>query len=178
MMSCVLPCCLSETTIGIIIGSLFTLSGVFANGIISWILNNNAHKNEVEERKRCEQKKEDDDIKKKREQVYLKFINHYSFMISLGIFRITSGADLIQWNNILENVYKDDIKDMMRNVSALLADVAMYGTNEISAKCNKYMEFWNQKVLSTEVCTVEGYKELNSALSVLLEEMKQELGMK
>ena len=178
MMSCVLPCCLSETTIGIIIGSLFTLSGVFANGIISWILNNNAHKSEVEERKRCEQKKEDDDIKKKREQVYLKFINHYSFMISLGIYRITSGADLIQWNNILENVYKDDIKEMMRNVSAILADVAMYGTNEMSLKCTQFMEFWNKKLLSSEVCTLEGYKELDRAMSVLLGEMKQELGMK
>ena len=178
MMSCVLPCCLSETTIGIIIGSLFTLSGVFANGIISWILNNNAHKNEVEERKRCEQKKEDDDIKKKREEVYLKFINHYSFMISLGSFRITSGMDMVQWNNVLENVYKDDIKEMMRNISVILAEVAMYGTNEMSLKCNQFMELWNKKFLSSEVCTMEGYKELDGALAVLLGEMKQELGMK
>ena len=99
-------------------------------------------------------------------------------MISLGSFRVTSGMDLVQWDNVLENVYKDDIKDMMRNVSALLADVAMYGTNEISAKCTKFMEFWNEKFLSSEVCTLEGYKELDWAMSVLLGEMKQELGMK
>ena len=178
MMSCVLPCWLSEATIGIIIGSLFTLSGVFANGIVTYFLNRKAHKWEVAERKRCEQKKEDDDIKKKREQVYLKFINHYSFMISLGSFRVTSGMDMVQWNNVLENVYKDDIKEMIRNVSTILADVAMYGTNEMSLKCTQFMEFWNKKLLSSEVCTLEGYKELDRAMSVLLGEMKQELGMK
>ena len=64
MMSCVLPCWLSEATIGIIIGSLFTLSGVFANGIVTYFLNRKAHKWEVAERKRSEQKKEDDDIKR------------------------------------------------------------------------------------------------------------------
>ena len=47
MMSCVLPCWLSEATIGIIIGSLFTLSGVFANGIVTYYLNRNAHNREV-----------------------------------------------------------------------------------------------------------------------------------
>ena len=108
----------------------------------------------------------------------VKFINHYSFMISLGIFRITSGADLIQWNNIVENVYKDDIKEMLRKVSAILMDVTMYGTNEMSLKCNQFMEFWNKKFLSSEVCSMEDYKELDGALSVLLGEMKQELGMK
>ena len=175
MLSC---CVLSDETIGIIIGSCFTLAGVFANGLITHIQNSSAHEREVEERKRCEQKQEDDDIKRKREQVYLKFINHYSFLISLGCARFSLGVDTVQWNQIIDNVYKDDIKEMFRNVSVIIMDVAMYGTNEMSAKCNKYMEFWNQKFLSSEVCTLEGYKELDGALSVLLGEMKKELGMK
>lgn len=178
MISCLLSCCFSETTIGIIIGSCFTLVGVFANGVITYFLNRSAHDREIEERKRCEQKKEDDDIKKKREQAYLKFINHYSFLISLGSFRVASGMDIVQWNNMLENVYKDDIKAMFRSVSMIMADVSLYGTNEMSIKCNKFMEFWNEKFMSAEVCTMEGYKELDRTLSVLLGEMKQELGMK
>ena len=64
MMSCALLCCLSETTVGIIIGSAFTLLGVCTNGIITYYLNRNAHNREVEERKRCEQKKKDDYIKR------------------------------------------------------------------------------------------------------------------
>ena len=177
-MQCALSCCLSETTIGIIVGSMFTLAGVIANGVITYFLNRNTHSLEVEERKRCEQKKEDDEIKKKREQVYLKFINHYSFLISLGSFRVTSGMDMVQWNNVLENVYKDDIKAAFRSVSMTMTDVSLYGTNEMSLKCTQFMEFWNEKFLSSEVCTLEGYKELDKALSVLLGEMKQELGMK
>lgn len=178
MISCLLSCYLTETTIGIIIGSCFTLAGVIVNGVITYFLNRNTHSLEVEERKRCEQKKEDDDIKKKREQVYLKFINHYSFLISLGSFRIASGMDIVQWNNMLESVYKDDIKAMFRSVSMTMTDVSLYGTNEMSIKCNKFMEFWNEKFMSSEVCTLEGYKELDRMLSVLLGEMKQELGMK
>jgi hypothetical protein len=177
MISCLLSCYLTETTIGIIIGSCFTLAGVIANGVITYFLNRNTHSLEVEERKRCEQKKEDDDIKKKREQVYLKFINHYSFLISLGSFRIASGMDIVQWNNMLESVYKDDIKAMFRSVSMTMTDVSLYGTNEMSIKCNKFMEFWNEKFMSSEVCTLEGYKELDRMLSALLGEMKKELGM-
>lgn len=178
MISCLLLCYLTETTIGIIIGSCFTLAGVIANGVITYFLNRNTHSLEVEERKRCEQKKEDDDVKRKREQVYLKFINHYSFLISLGSFRVASGMDIVQWNNMLESVYKDDIKAMFRSVSMTMTDVSLYGTNEMSIKCNKFMEFWNEKFMSSEVCTLEGYKELDRTLSVLLGEMKQELGMK
>ena len=178
MISCLLACCLSEEIIGIIIGSLATLLGAFVNGFFTYFHNRSAHDREIEERKRCEQKKEDDEIKKKREQVYLKFINHYSFLISLGSFRVVSGMDIVQWNNMLENVYKDDIKAMFRSVSMIMTDVSLYGTNEMSIKCNKFMEFWNEKFMSSEVCTLEGYKELGRALSVLLGEMKQELGMK
>ena len=178
MISCLLSCCLSEEIIGIIIGSLATLLGAFVNGFFTYFHNRSAHAQEVEERKRCEQKKEDDEIKKKREQVYLKFINHYSFLISLGSFRVVSGMDIVQWNNMLENVYKDDIKAMFRSVSMIMTDVSLYGTNEMSIKCNKFMEFWNEKFMSSEVCTLEGYKELDKALSVLLGEMKQELRMK
>ena len=169
MISCLLSCYLTETTIGIIIGSCFTLAGVIANGVITYFLNRNTHSLEVEERKRCEQKKEDDDVKRKREQVYLKFINHYSFLISLGSFRVASGMDIVQWNNMLESVYKDDIKAMFRSVSMTMTDVSLYGTNEMSIKCNKFMEFWNEKFMSSEVCTLEGYKELDRTLSVCLE---------
>lgn len=80
--------------------------------------------------------------------------------------------------NMLESVYKDDIKAMFRSVSMTMTDVSLYGTNEMSIKCNKFMEFWNEKFMSSEVCTLEGYKELDRMLSVLLGEMKQELGMK
>ena len=56
MISCLLSCYLTETTIGIIIGSCFTLAGVIVNGVITYFLNRNTHSLEVEERKRCEQK--------------------------------------------------------------------------------------------------------------------------
>ena len=177
MISCVLLCCLSETTVGIIIGSVFTLLGVCANGIITYYLNRNAHNREVEERKRCERKNEDDDIKKKREQAYLKFINYFSFLISLGSIRIASKADDAQWIDFVANVYKDDLRTMFRSVSTIMTDIALYGTNEMSIKCRNFMEEWNTLFISSEMNTIEEYKKIEVSLAALLEEMKKELGM-
>ena len=177
MISCVLSCCFSETTIGIIIGSVFTLLGVCANGFITYFLNRNAHAQEVEERKRCERKKEDDDLKKKREEVYLKFINHYSFMISLGSIRSASNVDDAQWSDFVANVYKDDLKAMFRSVSMIMTDIALYGTNEMSIKCRKFMEEWNSMLISSEMNIIDEYKKIEESLVALLGEMKKELGM-
>ncbi len=177
MISCVLSCCFSETTVGIIIGSVFTLLGVCANGIIIYYLNRNAHNREVEERKRCEQKEKDDGIKKKREEVYLRFVNHYSFMISLGSIRSASKADNAQWIDFVANVYKDDLKAMFRSVSTIMTDIALYGTNEMSIKCRKFMEEWNSLFISSEMNTMDEYKKIEVSLAVLLGEMKKELGM-
>jgi hypothetical protein len=92
MISCLLSCCFSETTIGIIIGSCFTLVGVFANGVITYFLNRDTHNREVKERKRCEQKKEDDEKRAKRERVYREFVSFYSFMnLFVGLAHATKG---------------------------------------------------------------------------------------
>lgn len=177
MSSCVLLCYLSETTVGIIIGSVFTLLGVFANGIVTHFLDREAHSREVEETKRCERKNEDDDIKKKREQVYLKFINYFSFLISLGSIRSASKADDAQWSDFVANVYKDDLKAMFRSISTIMTDIALYGTNEMSIKCRKFIEEWNGMFVSSEMNTIEEYKKVEVSLAVLLEERKKELGM-
>lgn len=176
-MSCALLCCLSETTVGIIIGSAFTLLGVCTNGIITYYLNRNAHNREVEERKRCEQKKKDDYIKKKREEVYLKFINHYAFLIMLGSMRIALKEDEKQWGEILANFYADDIKAMFRSMARTMSDVSLYGTDNIAIKCGKFMKEWNGKFLSSEKRTLDEYKKIEESLAALLGEMKKELGM-
>ena len=178
-MFCVLlGCCLSETMIGVIIGSLSTLLCSCINGVISYAVNNRTHRNEVEERKRVEKKKEDDDAKKKREQIYLTFVNLYSFLCMFGSMRIAFNDNLFQWNNIVESVYKDDIKEIFRSFSRILNDVAMYGTIEMANKCRKFMETWNKKIFSYSECTTKDFQEMECALSSLIEDMKKELGVK
>ena len=73
-------CCMTETTIGIIIGSMFTLLGVIVNGVITFVMSRSAHDREVEEHKRCEQKKDADELRAKREMAYRDFANYYGFM--------------------------------------------------------------------------------------------------
>ena len=65
-------CCISETTIGIVIGSVFTLLGVIVNGLITFALNRSVHNREVEEHKRREKKELEDEKRAKREKALKK----------------------------------------------------------------------------------------------------------
>ena len=73
-------CCISETTIGIVIGSVFTLPGVIVNGLITFALNRSAHNREVEEHKRSEKKELQDEKRAKREKTYREFASCFGFM--------------------------------------------------------------------------------------------------
>ena len=98
-------------------------------------------------------------------------------MISLGSICSASKADNAQWIDFVANVYKDDLKAMFRSVSTIMTDIALYGTNEMSIKCRKFMEEWNSLFISSEMNTIDEYKKIEVSLAVLLGEMKKELGM-
>ena len=73
-------CCISETTIGIVIGSVFTLPGVIVNGLITFALNRSVHNREVEEHKRREKKELEDEKRAKREKAYREFASFFGFV--------------------------------------------------------------------------------------------------
>lgn len=102
-------CCISETTIGIVIGSVFTLLGVIVNGLITFVLNRSSHNKEVEERKRCEKKEESDQRRSKRERAYRDFAGFYGFMnLLIGIANAARGNQ--ETASVLGELYKEKIR--------------------------------------------------------------------
>lgn len=172
MISCLLLCCFSETTIGIIIGSCFTLVGVFANGVITYFLNRDTHNREVKERKRCEQKKEDDEKRVKRERVYREFVSFYSFMnLLVGIAYAMKGNP--EGANILGPLYQEKIKENFSKAAEAMSDVLLYGSDAIAKMCQEYQNLWNTE--SQKGFPVEDFVKLDQELSKTVSAMKKEL---
>jgi hypothetical protein len=172
MISCLLSCCFSETTIGIIIGSCFTLVGVFANGVVTYFLNRDTHNREVKERKRCEQKKEDDEKRVKRERVYREFVNFYSFMnLFVGLAYATKGN--LEGANILGSLYQEKIKENFSKAAETTSDVLLYGSSAIAKMCQEYQDFWNAE--SQKGFPVEDFVKLDQELANIVNAMKKEL---
>jgi hypothetical protein len=171
-MSCVLSCCFSETTIGIIIGSCFTLVGAFANGVITYFLNRDTHNREVEERKRCEQKKELDEKRAKRERVYREFVSFYSFMnLFVGLAYATKSNP--EGANILGSLYQEKIKENFSKAAETTADVLLYGSSAMAKMCQEYQDFWNAE--SQKGFPVEDFVKLDQELAKIVNAMKKEL---
>ena len=172
MISCLLSCCFSETTIGIIIGSCFTLVGVFANGVITYFLNRDTHNREVKERKRCEQKKEDDEKRVKRERVYREFVSFYSFMnLLVGIAYAMKGNP--EGANILGSLYQEKIKENFSKAAEAMSDVLLYGSDAIAKMCQEFQDFWN--IESQKGFPVEDFTKLDQKLAKIVNAMKKEL---
>ena len=104
-------CCISETTIGIVIGSVFTLLGVIVNGLITFALNRSAHNREVEEHKRREKKELEDEKRAKREKAYREFASCFGFMnLLVGFAYATRGNQ--DGTNILGTIYQERISEV------------------------------------------------------------------
>lgn len=167
-----LACCASETTIGVIIGSCFTLLGVIINGVISYFLNRSTYEREVEERKRCEQKKEDAEKRVKRERVYREFSSFYVFMnLLVGMSCATRGN--VECASVLGTLYQEKIKDNFSKVAEVMSDVMLYGSREIAHMCQQYQEFWNAE--SQKGFPAEDFVKLDHELTSVVNAMKKEL---
>ena len=176
MMSCVLPCCLSETTIGIIIGSCFTLVGVFANGVITYFLNRDTHNREVKERKRCEQKKEDDEKRAKREKAYWDFMNYYGFMGVLGglAYGVKDNPAIGEKMGIM---FAEKYKENVLRASEILSEVLLYGSPDIVKECQKFSVMWNNECHRLSSDDSKDRCFLDEKLLEVVDKMKKELGL-
>lgn len=170
-----LSCCITETTLGIIIGSMFTLLGVIANGLITFVMSRSAHDSEVEERKRCEQKKDADEKKTKREKAYRDFANCYGFMNLLIGFASASKSSQVN-GTIFGEVFAEKFKENLSRLAEVMTEVALYGSDVIIEKCGRYSTIWNAASQKQEALSVEELSVLDQELLLVVNEMKKELG--
>ena len=167
-------CCISETTIGIVIGSVFTLLGVIVNGLITFMLNRSSHNKDVEERRRCEKKELADEKRAKRERAYREFASYFGFMnLLVGLAYATRGSQ--EGANIFGTLYQEKIKDYFSKAAEVISDVMFYGSSEIANKCQEYQFFCNAE--SQKGFPFEDFAQLDQKLMIVVDAMKKELGL-
>lgn len=169
-----LGCCMSETTIGIVIGSVFTLLGVIVNGLITFMLSRSSHNRDVEERKRREKKELGDQKRMKRENAYREFVNFFGFMnLIVGIVCATKGNQ--EKASILGTLYQEKIKDNFSKAAEIMSGVMLYGSGRIVKLCQGYQAFWNAG--SQKGFPFEDFAQLDQRLMIVVNAMKKELGL-
>lgn len=170
-----LGCCMSETTIGIIIGSSFTLLGVVVNGIITFLMARSSHNREVEEHKRCEQKKDTDEKKSKRERAYRDFSNYFGFMnILIGL---TYSSKVNQVNiSVFRELFSEKFKEDITRSAEIVSEISLCGSDLIVDKCGRYMRLWNTALQNLNSISQEDCANLDQELLSVVNDMKKELG--
>lgn len=170
-----LSCCMTETTIGIIIGSVFTLLGVVINGVITFLMSRSSHKMEVEEHKRCEQKKDVDEKKAKREKAYRDFAGCYGVMNMLLGFSCATKESQIN-GNALGGIVAEKYKEILSRVAEVISEVSLYGSSIVVEKCGRYAAIWSSACHRLGALSVEDLESMDRELLLVVTEMKKELG--
>lgn len=167
-------CCITETTIGIIIGSVFTLLGVIVNGLITFGLNRSSHNKEVEERKRREKKDLADEKRAKREKAYREFASFFGFMnLLVGIAYATKGNQ--ENGSMLGTLYQEKIKDNFSKAAEIMSDIMLYGSSAIAIMCQEYQGIWNAE--AQKEFSFGDLVQLDQKLMMVVNAMKKELGL-
>ena len=163
---------MSETTIGIVIGSVFTLLGVIVNGLITFMLNRSSHNKEVEELKRREKKELANEMRAKREKAYREFISFFGFMnLLVGIVYATKGNR--ESSSVFGTLYQEKIKDNFSRAAEIMSDVILYGSSALAKMCQEYQGFWNAE--SQKGFPFEDFATLDQDLVIIVNAMKKEL---
>lgn len=168
-------CCMTETTIGIIIGSMFTLLGVIVNGVITFVMSRSAHDREVEEHKRCEQKKDADELRAKREMAYRDFANYYGFMNLLIGFACASKDSQVN-GNVFGAVFADKFKESISKSAEIVSEIMLCGSEVVVEECGRYVKQWNAVSQNPASLSLEVCANLDQELLSVVNEMKKELG--
>ena len=168
-------CCMTETTIGIIIGSAFTLLGVIVNGVIAFLMSRSSHNREIEEHKRSEQKKDADEKKAKREKSYRDFANYYGVMNMLLVFSYATKESQIN-GNALGEMFVEKYKETLSRSAEVISEVSLYGSGKVVENCIRYAAIWSSACQRFEAISVGDLENLDRELLLVINEMKKELG--
>lgn len=157
---------LSDTTIGIVIGSSFTVLGVIVQGSISWFLNWRTHKMTLREQCEKETRAQTLELLHKREAAY------HGFVDIMGLYLMLAGAVCKNGGCFLpENMAKGNT---LQEMSKVLASIHLNGSPIIIEKVNRYMKGFSNSQQSPTL-TADDIAKQELALQDLAIEMKDDL---
>ncbi|MBR5549703.1 MAG: hypothetical protein IKU71_08225 [Kiritimatiellae bacterium] len=160
---------MSETTIGIIIGSSFTILGVMLQGFISWFLNWRTHKMTLHEQH--EKGIRECAIEKKRKRE----LSYHDFLSTMGVYLMMFGAAKNGSACPVPVNFLDG--SVLREVSNMLSSIQLHGSSKIISLSLGYVrKFFSIAVLPTS--TANDIESLDVALQDVADKMKADLEQK
>lgn len=157
---------LTDTTIGIVIGSGFTVLGVILQGAISWFLNWKTHKMTLDEQCKKEKREKTEEIWHKREAAYKGFVE----IIGLSLMMAEAEAKQSSYP-IPEDVSNGRI---LKEMSGAITSIQLYGSSKIVDDVNKFMKHL-VNVLQFQQPSLQDIDALDMALEHLAKDMKSDL---
>lgn len=153
---------MSDTTLGIVIGSGMTLAGVILQGLISWFLGWRKDVREEERQKYA-----------RREAAYREFINLYGAILAANGCAVASSNPAAQLP--AANLYTQP--NFIEKVAAVLSDVQLYGTPKIATMASAFVHDIANENFKQESPTLDRIVIFDRRLSEIQAEVKDELGL-
>ena len=150
---------MSDTTLGIVIGSGMTFAGVVLQGIISWFLGWRKDVRDEEREKRA-----------RREAAYREFINLY------GAILASNGCAAVSSNSTAQlpaaNLYAQP--NFIEKVAAVLSDVQLYGTPKIATMASSFVQDFANANFNRELMSKDRITVFDHGLAAIQDEVRKE----
>lgn len=153
---------MSDTTVGIVIGSGMTLAGVVLQGLISWFLGWRKDVRDEERQKRA-----------RREAAYREFINLYSAILAANGCAVASSDPAAKL--LAANIYAQP--NFMEKVAAVLSDVQLYGTLKIATMASSFVHDFANANFNREPMSIDRIAVFDRNLTAIQAEVKDEFGL-
>jgi len=151
---------MTDTTLGIVIGSGMTLAGVILQGLISLFLGWRKDLRDEARHKRA-----------RREAAYRDFINFYGTILAAYGAAVASpdlAAKIPATNFYLQ-------PNLLEKVSAVLTGVQLYGSSNIAAMASSFVQDFAKTSLTYEPMTKNRITTFDRSLADILAEVRKEM---
>ena len=151
---------MSDTTLGIVIGSGMTLAGVILQGFISWFLGWRKDVREEERQKYA-----------RREAAYREFINLYGAILAANGCAVASSNPAAQLP--AANLYTQP--NFMEKVAAVLSGVQLYGAPKIATMASSFVRDFANANFNREPMSIDRIVVFDRSLTAIQDEVRNEL---
>ena len=180
------------TTMGIIIGSLFTLAGVFLQGVVAYFLEGRKNRLAIKtEKLRYEFSKDEQnrkerisyarELQQKREKAYLDFVNFYN-RILIGLATLAKGKEsidfpIVEFPNGKKDLGVDNANGqlgfLLGQTSDINTAIRLYGSKDICDKASAFIVPFLQ-MESSGTITYDKILSLSNILDAIIYAMNEE----
>ena len=157
---------MSDTFLGIVVGSGFTALGVLLQGLVSWFLDCRRHERTLQLQKMKAQQEKKHELERIRRDVYCDFIDTCGTLVTSKGMADVDGS--------LAQALSQDIKGLLSSarIAHMMSLLSLYGSTEVA---NAIHDFMIQQVSSVTTTNTVDFKAIEVELFHIVKMMRTEL---